>query len=39
MQSYRATFVGEPGSKAPAPTTIVLSPENDYLKEFSGRAR
>jgi membrane protease subunit HflC len=34
MQSYRATFAGD----KVAPTTIVLSPQNDYLKEFSGRA-
>ncbi|HEY6663161.1 MAG TPA: protease modulator HflC [Sphingomicrobium sp.] len=39
MQSYRLTFVGEAGGKPPAPTTIVLSPQNDYLKEFSGRPR
>jgi len=39
MQSYRMTFVGGTGGKPPAPTTIVLSPQNDYLKEFSGRAR
>jgi len=38
MQSYRQTFIGEPG-KQPAPTTIVLSPQNDYLKEFTGRSR
>ena len=38
MQSYRETFVGTPG-KPPAPTSIILSPENDYLKEFSGRSR
>jgi membrane protease subunit HflC len=38
MQSYRVTFLGE-GGKAPAPTTIVLSPQNDYLKEFTGRSR
>jgi membrane protease subunit HflC len=38
MQSYRATFLGEPG-KPPAPTTVVLSPQNDYLKEFTGRSR
>jgi membrane protease subunit HflC len=38
MQSYRQTFIGEPG-KPPAPTTIVLSPQNDYLKEFTGRSR
>ena len=39
MQSYRLTFVGVSGGKPPAPTTIVLSPQNDYLKEFSGRER
>jgi membrane protease subunit HflC len=38
MQSYRSTFIGE-GGKQPAPTTIVLSPQNDYLKEFTGRPR
>jgi membrane protease subunit HflC len=38
MQSYRSTFVGE-GGKQPAPTTVVLSPQNDYLKEFTGRSR
>ena len=38
MQSYRSTFIGEPGNE-PAPTTIVQSPQNDYLKEFSGRER
>ena len=39
MQSYRTTFVGDVGAKAPSPTTIVLSPQNDYLKEFTGRSR
>ena len=39
MQSYRTTFVGEAGSKAPAPTTVILSPNDDYLKEFSGHSR
>ena len=39
MQSYRTTFIGDPGAKEPAPTTIVLSPQNDYLKEFTGRSR
>ena len=36
MQSYQTTFLGDGGEK-PAPTTVILSPENDYLKEFSGR--
>ena len=38
MQSYQTTFLGD-GSGKPAPTTIVLSPQNDYLKEFTGRGR
>ena len=37
MQSYQLTFVGN-GQDKPAPTTIVLSPQNDYLKEFTGRS-
>ena len=38
MQSYQTTFIGD-GGERPAPTTIILSPQNDYLKEFSGRPR
>jgi membrane protease subunit HflC len=38
MQSYRQTFIGD-GRTAPAGTTLILSPSNDYLKEFSGRSR
>lgn len=38
MQSYRSTFVGE-GEERTAPTTIVLSPQNDYLREFTGKSR
>lgn len=38
MQSYQTTFVGDSQEKA-APTTIILSPQNDYLKEFSGRSK
>ena len=38
MQSYRSTFIGD-GQNKPAPTTIILSPQNDYLKEFTGRSR
>ena len=38
MQSYMTTFVGN-GQDKPATTNIVLSPQNDYLKEFSGRSR
>jgi membrane protease subunit HflC len=38
MQSYMTTFVGD-GQDKTSPTTVILSPQNDYLKEFSGRAR
>ena len=38
MQSYQRTFIGDPTDR-PAPSTIILSPQNDYLKEFSGRSR
>jgi modulator of FtsH protease HflC len=38
MQSYRATFVGDDQEKL-APTTVILSPQNDYLKQFSGHPR
>ncbi|QNN64496.1 protease modulator HflC [Sphingomonas rhizophila] len=36
MQSYQTTFLGDDGSPA-SPTTVILSPNNQYLKEFSGR--
>jgi membrane protease subunit HflC len=36
MQSYRRTFVGDPGDKALPPTTVILSPNDDYLKQFAG---
>jgi membrane protease subunit HflC len=38
MQSYQQTFVGD-GQDKVAPTTIILSPQNDYLKQFAGRSR
>ena len=38
MQSYQTTFVGD-GQDKVAGTTIILSPQNDYLKEFTGRPR
>jgi membrane protease subunit HflC len=38
MQSYQTTFIGD-GQEKPASTTIILSPQNDYLKEFTGRAQ
>ncbi|HWU92205.1 MAG TPA: protease modulator HflC [Sphingomicrobium sp.] len=36
MQSYLTTFVGD-GQDKPAPTNVILSPQNEYLKEFTGR--
>ena len=38
MQSYQITFVGD-GTEQLPPTSIILSPQNDYLKEFTGRPR
>jgi modulator of FtsH protease HflC len=38
MQSYQITFVGD-GQEKVAGTNIILSPQNDYLKEFTGRSR
>ena len=38
MQSYMTTFVGDGQDKA-APTNVILSPQNDYLREFTGRAK
>jgi len=38
MQSYLTTFVGD-GQDKPAPTNIILSPQNDYLKEFTGHTQ
>ena len=35
MQSYRYTFGGDPNAKGQ--TSMVLSPDNAYLKEFQGR--
>ena len=39
MQSYQITFLGDDPSKPPANTTMVLSKDNAYLKEFTGRGR
>ena len=36
MQSYRTTFLGN-GEERPAGSSIILSPQNDYLREFTGR--
>src|SRR4029078_2651349 len=36
MQSYRTTFLGD-GTEKIVPPTVILSPDNAYLKEFSRR--
>jgi len=36
MQSYQTTIVGD-GVTKPNPTTVILSPQSEYLKQFSGR--
>jgi membrane protease subunit HflC len=36
MQSYETTFLGTNGGK-PGQTNMILSPNNEYLKEFTGR--
>lgn len=36
MQSYRRTF-GVDGQEAPGDSTVVLSPDNEYLRQFRGR--
>ncbi len=36
MQSYQTTFIGDGVGKV-AGTTVILSPQSDYLKQFSGR--
>lgn len=38
MQSYRQTF-GADGSTPQGETSIILSPNNEYLKQFTGRQR
>ena len=37
MQSYQTTFLPDGQGKAGAETSIILSPNNEYLKEFTGR--
>jgi membrane protease subunit HflC len=38
MQSYQLTFVGD-GQDKVAGTNMILSPQNEYLKQFTGHAR
>jgi membrane protease subunit HflC len=39
MQSYRTTFAGEglPAGEEQGRSTVILSPDNDYLREFRGK--
>ena len=37
MQSYEATFINDGSGKEMGRSSIVLSPSNDYLREFRGR--
>ncbi|HVL78788.1 MAG TPA: protease modulator HflC [Sphingomicrobium sp.] len=38
MQSYEETFIGDANDRA-APSSIVMSPQNEYLRQFTGRGR
>ena len=37
MQSYRTTFVNNGSEEPMGRSSIILSPDNDYLREFQGR--
>jgi len=37
MQSYQKTFLPDAQGKSGAQTNVILSPDNQYLKEFTGR--
>ena len=40
MQSYRVTFGADANGKLPSgSTTLVLTPDNSYLKEFEGNGK
>ncbi len=39
MQSYRTTFGADGGPEPKGSTSILLSPDNDYLREFRGTER
>ena len=39
MQSYRVTFGANGGDAPKGSTSIILSPNNSYLREFEGRGR
>jgi modulator of FtsH protease HflC len=37
MQSYEASFISQQGQNAGGRTNIILSPDNEYLRQFRGR--
>ena len=37
MQSYQETFVPVPGGEEKGRSSIILSPDNEYLREFQGK--
>jgi membrane protease subunit HflC len=37
MQSYETTFVANAGGQDGTRSSVILSPDNDYLREFKGR--
>ena len=37
MQSYESTFVNNGSGQEQGRSSIILSPQNDYLREFQGR--
>jgi membrane protease subunit HflC len=37
MQSYETTFVTNAGNQDSSRSSVILSPDNDYLREFRGR--
>jgi membrane protease subunit HflC len=37
MESYRRTFLKDSQGRNPAQTNIIMSPNDEYLKEFTGR--
>ena len=39
MQSYRRTFGADGGPNPSGQTSVILSPENDYLRQFNGRGQ
>jgi modulator of FtsH protease HflC len=38
MQAYQRTFVDDGSGKKKPPTSVILSPQNDFLREFTGRS-